>query len=88
VKPFSTPSFQEVPAELYLNLLKATWLLGNCQATRVYLVLDETSLWREYDICGLSKVRAPSLLRLFIYLSRAVLSVHPPTLRHQFPEVD
>jgi hypothetical protein len=29
VKPFSTPSLQEVPAELYLNLLKATWLLGN-----------------------------------------------------------
>ncbi|KAF8544706.1 hypothetical protein BDD12DRAFT_435944 [Trichophaea hybrida] len=43
---------QLVPADLYLNFLKAAWLLKRCEKSAIYRRLDKNSLWCEY-ICGL-----------------------------------
>jgi len=44
-----------VPAERYLNLLKAAWLLATCEESMVYRRLERDSLWAQY-VCRLTEV--------------------------------
>ena len=44
-----------VPAERYLCLLKAAWLLAKCEESMVYRRLEKDSLWSQY-VCGLTEV--------------------------------
>lgn len=45
----------EIPADLYLNMLKAAWLLRKVEGTVAFQRLERNSLWIEY-ICTLSEV--------------------------------
>lgn len=44
-----------VPAERYLNVLKAAWLLAKCEESMVYRRLETDSLWAQY-VCRLTEV--------------------------------
>jgi hypothetical protein len=56
-----------IPADLYLNLLKAAWLLKRCEESAIYRRLDKNSLWCEY-ICGLLEVHTVQSRGLEAYL--------------------